>query len=94
MRSASAAPSSGRSASGVPGRGLRKFSGTSSGPRPASFGGEFGALADALAHADDAAAAQLHAAALTKAQVAARSAQVCVVTTWPKKDRAASRLWL
>jgi hypothetical protein len=33
-------------------------------------------------------------AALTRAQVLARSWKVWVVTTWPKKDLAVSRLWL
>ena len=61
VRSASRPSITGRSPNGVPGRGLRKLSGTSSGASSAELPGELGPLLDGLAHADDAAAADLHA---------------------------------
>ena len=50
-----------RSPSGVPGRGLRKLSGTSVGPSVLQLDDELDPLGIGLAHAEEGAAAQLHA---------------------------------
>ena len=50
----------------------------------AELGGELGALLEGLAHADEAAAAQLHAGLRTIRQVSQRSSKECVVTTFGK----------
>ena len=94
QRMASSGSTSGRSASGVPGRGLRKLSGTSAGLDLAQLAEQLEALLVGLAHAEQHAAAQLH--AVLADQLAGVEALLPRVggDDRGKNERAVSRLWL
>ena len=72
-------PAGGRRAA-CPGRGLRKLTGTSAGSNVAQLAEQLDALGDGLAHAQQHAAAQLHAVLAHQRQVSNRSSHVWVVT--------------
>jgi hypothetical protein len=91
---ASQAPTMGRSAKGVPGRGFRKLTGTSVGSEVRSCRSSSTRWASLSPMPTRAPQHSSIPWSFTSRQVAARSSQEWVVTTWPKKDRAVSRLWL
>ena len=94
VRTASLASSSGLSPSGVPGRGFRKFIGTSCGASSASWSAS-STRCSRLSPMPR--MPPLHSSMpvwRTSMQVSQRSCQVCEVQISGKKLRAASRLWL
>ncbi|CKT03029.1 Uncharacterised protein [Mycobacterium tuberculosis] len=83
-----------RSANGVPGRGLRKFSGTSSGPSSASSAANSARCCSVSPMPRMPPQQTSMPASRTIDSVCQRSSQVWVVTTLAKNERAVSRLWL
>ena len=94
VRSASVPSITGSSPNGVPGRGLRKLSGTSSGSSAASWAASSARCSMLSPMPTRPPQHSSMPAARTIRQVSIRSSQECVVTTCGKYDRAASRLWL
>ncbi|SLI36438.1 Uncharacterised protein [Mycobacteroides abscessus subsp. abscessus] len=92
--SASAAGSTSRSPNGVPGRGLRKFSGTSSGSSSASCAANSARCSRVSPMPRMPPQHTSMPASRTMRSVSQRSSQVWVVTTLGKCDLAVSRLWL
>ncbi|SKS25846.1 Uncharacterised protein [Mycobacteroides abscessus subsp. abscessus] len=93
-RSASDAGSTSRSPNGVPGRGLRKFSGTSSGSSSARFAANSARCSRVSPIPRMPPQQTSMPASRTIFRVSQRSSQLCVVTTLGKCDFAVSRLWL
>ena len=93
-RSASSASITGRSPNGVPGRGLRKFSGTSSGSSEASCAANSARCSSVSPMPRMPPQQTSMPASRTMRSVSQRSSQVWVVTTFGKCERAVSRLWL
>ena len=91
---ASHAATTGLEPRGVPGRGFKKLSGTSVGRRSASWPISSTRCASDSPMPISAPQQSSMPWSTTSRHVSARSSQVWVVTTSPKKDRAVSRLWL
>lgn len=92
--SASVPSTSGRSANGVPGRGARKFSGTSSGSSSASWAANSARCSTLSPMPTMPPQHTSIPASLTIRSVSQRSSHEWVVTTFGKCERAVSRLWL
>ena len=84
----------GRSPNGVPGRGLRKFSGTSCGSSSASWTASSARCSSVSPMPTSPPQHSSMPDARTISQVSHRSSHEWVVTTAGKYERAASRLWL
>ena len=93
-RSASLASITGRSPSGVPGRGLRKFSGTSCGSSSASCAANSARCSSVSPSPRMPPQQTSMPDSRTIFRVLQRSSQVWVVTTFGKYDWQVSRLWL